>query len=237
MRARALAHAFGLAAAVAACSADESFPVDAVMRGRQVFASRTTSRNELNAVACSTCHVVSGSAGKRPGGSLAGATRRPTFWAGRTDELLAAVNQCMAAFMLDPRGLDRDEQRARDLYAFLTAADGPGDPVPFTLVGDVLDVPRGDALRGGPLYAAACSACHGARSAGTGALPRVPPLPDDTIRGHPGYPPRDLRLQVIEKVRHGPFLGYGGSMPPFSEEVLGHQELGDILEYLGFRGE
>lgn len=225
------------AGTLGSCSADEVLEVDAVARGKVVFSTPRTSKNSLNSVACATCHVTAGPSGKRAGGSLAGVTKRSTFWAGRTRDVLDATNQCMAAFMLDPTGLERDEQRARDLYAFLLQAEGAGDVVPFTVVGDVTNVVRGDALRGEPLFTAACAPCHGAKSTGAGALPRVPPLPDDTIRGHPGYPPLDLRLQVIEKVHHGPFFGYGGSMPPFSLEVLSDQELGDILEYLGFTGE
>lgn len=37
----------------------------------------------------------------------------------------------------------------------------------------------------------------------------------------------------VQKVRHGGFLGYGGKMPPYSQEKLTDQDLGDLLELLG----
>ena len=36
----------------------------------------------------------------------------------------------------------------------------------------------------------------------------------------------------VEKVRHGAFLSYTGTMPPFSLEALPDEDLADILSYL-----
>ena len=52
-----------------------------------------------------------------------------------------------------------------------------------------------------------------------------------------GYSERLIRLVFIEKVRHGPFLGYGGTMPPFSMETLSDEGLADLLEALAVTGE
>jgi thiosulfate dehydrogenase len=94
--------------------------------------------------------------------------------------------------------------------------------VAFSVVKD-LDprLPRGDAQRGAPLYAAACASCHGSMHSGKGRLSaRIPKLPEDTIAEHADYSLRDQRLVFLEKIRHGGFYGYGGDMPPFSLEAL-----------------
>jgi thiosulfate dehydrogenase len=36
----------------------------------------------------------------------------------------------------------------------------------------------------------------------------------------------------VEKTRHGGFLGYGGTMPPFSLNVLSDEDLADLLTFL-----
>ena len=41
-----------------------------------------------------------------------------------------------------------------------------------------------------------------------------------------------LGFVFLEKTRHGGFLGYGGDMPPFSEEVLPDSVLADIVQAL-----
>ena len=40
------------------------------------------------------------------------------------------------------------------------------------------------------------------------------------------------RKAFIEKIRHGGFLGYGGTMPPFSQAVLSDADLGALLAFL-----
>jgi thiosulfate dehydrogenase len=44
------------------------------------------------------------------------------------------------------------------------------------------------------------------------------------------------RLIFTEKIRHGLFLGYGGTMPPFSSQLLSDAEVSDLLEALGVLG-
>ncbi|RYE86129.1 MAG: cytochrome c, partial [Myxococcales bacterium] len=125
--------------------------------------------------------------------------------------------------------------RSADLYAFLDALPATRvDPVPFTVVASVQDVPTGDVARGEALYGQACQSCHGTLHEGAGRLRTASRLPEDTIAEHAKYGAAELRLTAIEKIRHGLFLDYGGRMPPFSTETLSDQELGDVLQYLGF---
>jgi thiosulfate dehydrogenase len=98
-------------------------------------------------------------------------------------------------------------------------------------------VPAGPAepAAGGEVYRRACQGCHGPLHTGAGRLaPLAPRLPDETLREHAGtYTPAETRLVFVEKVRHGPFFQYGGTMPPFSLEVLPDAELSSLLAYLG----
>ncbi|WMJ68203.1 cytochrome c [Stenotrophomonas sp. 24(2023)] len=72
-----------------------------------------------------------------------------------------------------------------------------------------------DPAAGAQLYAANCTACHGANRAGVpGAFPA---LTDIGKRLQPA--------QIKEKIRKG-----GGLMPPFSQ--LSPQEIDDIASYL-----
>lgn len=227
------------AAALGACGDEAPGPVvrTAAERGALLFRDPGVSRNSFNEVSCATCHETAQhpASGRRlTGAPLDGATRRPTFWGGQENDLLRSVDNCLRLFMLDP-GLARDEARAADLYAFLDALPAAAvDPAPFSLVASVKDVPTGDAARGERLYGQACAACHGTLHEGVGRLPTASLLPEDTIAEHSQYGADELRLTAIEKIRHGLFFGYGGRMPPFSTETLSDDELGDVLQYLGF---
>jgi thiosulfate dehydrogenase len=214
-------------------------------QGAALAASVTDlSPSRANVYACLTCHAEGiGETPERilPGAPLAGATSRSSFWGGQHNDLLASINACRTAFMAANAPLEVDSQEAQALYAYLLSLE-PGDagPIPFTVQRTIVDLPRGSAEAGADLYDAACGSCHGAMHTGEGRLSaHVPILPEDSVAEHLalGYSERLIRLVFIEKVRHGPFLGYGGDMPPLSLEVLNDEGLGDILEALGVTGE
>ena len=169
---------------------------------------------------------------------LAGVTQRQSFWGGMENDLLTAVNDCLRLFMYGRPDLTADDTAARSLYAFLVSLE-PGDPTPvsFSVPTYIEDVPRGDTERGLGYYQRSCARCHGAIHTGEGRIASsLPILPEGPIASHAGYDLRAQRLIFIEKTRHGGFFGYVGVMPPFSQEVLGDTELGDILEAVGVTG-
>jgi thiosulfate dehydrogenase len=214
-------------------------------QGAALAASTTgLSPSTANIYACLTCHAetVDEAPGHLlPGAPLAGATTRTSFWSGQENDLLESINACRAAFMGASTPLEADSSEGQALYAYLLSLE-PGDPgpIPFTVQRTIVDLPRGSGDRGLELYDEACAGCHGAPHSGDDRLDdRVPILPEDTVTSHLelGYSYRLIRLVFIEKVRHGPFLGYGGDMPPLSLEVLNDEGLADILEALGVTGE
>lgn len=226
----------GLALACGSGAQPTSFET-ALAHGAAVFGDPNASESTQNRFACSTCHVAAPADEKGlllPGAPLAGVTNRPTFWAGQEDDLLRAVNACRTRFMGARDPWTRDDEEAKVLYAYLDSNPGPPTPAPFTVVQQITDLPAGDPARGAVVYAAACANCHGVRDAGFGRLtPRAPLLPAQTLADHAYLTPDEQRLVFVEKVRHGVFLGYSGTMPPFSLEVLSDAELGALLAYLG----
>lgn len=231
-----------LAAIVTASCSNPVESTDEVARGQELFGSRALSSSHINLYTCATCHDATEGASEqvKTGAVLAGATLRPSFWGGQSNDLLAAINECRSNFMGASAPLSPDEPNAVALYQYLTSLEpGNPEPVPFTTV-RIIDDPleRGDAVNGALLYDRGCGYCHGAISTATGRLgERVSLLPEQAVAEHEGYSPRQLRLVFIEKIRHGRFFGYGGDMPPFSLEVLSDAELADILEALGLTGE
>lgn len=228
-----------------ATTASCSNPVDSTdgeARGQELFRSGALSASHINLYTCATCHDATEAASDqiKTGAMLAGATLRPSFWGGQSNDLLAAIDECRSNFMGASQPLDPGEPNAVALYQYLTSLE-PGNPEPVAfstvrIIDDTLE--RGNADNGRLLYDRACGYCHGAISSGAGRLgERVSLLPEEAVAEHEGYTARQLRLVVIEKVRHGKFFGYGGDMPPFSTEVLSDAELSDILEALGLTGE
>jgi thiosulfate dehydrogenase len=234
-----------LAAALAAGCSGEPEPIvlhgTAVDHGKAIFEDPGVSGTELNTYSCATCHSAEGITPPDivlPGGSLTGVTKRPHYWGGQELDLLRAVNACLYYFMLDDAPWTPEEEPARALYAFLDSisqgSEGTG-PTPFTVVVAIEDLPQGDAKQGEEAYRRACAHCHGSRHAGAGKLvERAPTLPDQTLEDHPlgEYTSDERRLVFVEKARHGAFLAYTGTMPPFSAEVLPDEDLADILSYL-----
>jgi thiosulfate dehydrogenase len=222
----------------ACATAAQDGPVE---RGRDLFRSTELSPSKGNSYTCSTCHdeLAVGELIK-PGALMAGVTLRSSYWGGQQSDLLRAVNDCRRYFMAANVPLTADEPDAVGLYAYLEslAAIDKSDPVDFTVVRTISDVPRGDASSGAVLYERACANCHGSAHEGTGRLALgAPILPQDTLAEHVNFSARAQRLVFIEKIRHGGFLGYGGTMPPYSTEVLSDQDISDILEALAVRGQ
>lgn len=224
-----------LCAVMWGCASEEPVPkaVDAPSWG-QTYA---TSRPEGSLYACSDCHLVPAAPADtrhRPGHSLSGVTQRPHFWGGSEPDLLGAINHCRYWFMGRKTPWQADNQEARAMYAYLAAlpADLPQAQT-FTAVQQLYPVPPGDAVAGKATYLAACAWCHGAAVSGQGRLSKaIPRLPQDTFADHEGYTEAEVWAVFVEKVRHGPFWGYGGVMPPFGLEALSDDELGDVLSYL-----
>lgn len=213
----------------------------AVEHGAALFNDPAVAKTSFNQYACSTCHgVLADPEGVvLPGAPLAGVTKRPSYWGGQEVELLRAVNQCLYYFMLKDAPFTGEEVESRAIYAYLESISAEGtsaEPVPFTVIGPVLDLPPGDAGRGEAVFNRACASCHGAPHSGEGRLvPRAPTLPEQTIMEHPSdeYTVLERRLVFVEKTRHGGFLGYGGQMPPFSIEKLPDADLADLLVFFG----
>jgi thiosulfate dehydrogenase len=232
--------AFALSAAVAACgTTTETREVrgTAVQHGEAIFKDKAASPSTLNTFSCATCHAPTDDlvAGRiLPGGVLAGATERPSYWQGQERDLLRAINHCRYYFMSATAPWHKDDEEAKAVYAYLASlAGGNRGAVPFTVVASVSDVPAGDPKVGADVFARACETCHGAPHTGEGrSPPRAPTLPEQTLAEHAEYNRTDQRLVFIEKIRHGGFLGYGGNMPPFSKEVLSDADLGALLAFL-----
>lgn len=227
------------------CSSEPLEPVvkqgTAVDHGAALFNDPTISGTTLNQYACATCHESGATDTKvvRPGGSLQGVTKRPSYWGGKELDLLRAVNACAYYFMLKAEPFKADDEEAKAIYAYLESiSQGPEgtEAVPFTMVVTIEDLPAGDATRGQAAYTRACALCHGKAHDGAGRLvPRAPVLPDQTLMEHPlgEYTKDEQRLVFVEKTRHGGFITYSGEMPPFSLEKLSNADMADLLQYLG----
>lgn len=231
------------AALLVACSSEAEVQTKvvrgtAVDHGRALFNGEVGSGSPLNDYACSTCHLAEPDAGDTrmlTGATLAGAPLRPTFWGGQENDLLRSINNCRFYFMLNSQPWAAEDEEAEATYAYLVSLPG-GDAgaQSFTVVSGVTDVAPGDGARGAQVFASACSACHGAAHTGEGRISeRAPTLPEQTLMDHVGYSADDKRLVFVQKVRHGGFMGYGGTMPPFSLEALSDAQLGDLLSFLG----
>jgi thiosulfate dehydrogenase len=212
----------------------------AVERGAALASDPALSRSMYNAFACTTCHPVRAGEGDRllPGAALAGATVRPSYWGGTIVDLFEAVSTCYQQFMRGGR-LDRASDDATALYAYLDSLSAePGartEAVPFTPVRLTTPPAAGDAARGQATHARACSSCHGQPGSGLGRIGESSILPDAIERTHSraaGYTEETIRHVIVQKVRSGGYLGFGGVMPPFSREVLTDEEVADIVSFL-----
>ena len=228
--------AFAALATSACTPARESY----AQYGGQLAQDAGIAANRYNAFNCLTCHAEHASdVGARiyPGAVLEGASARPSWWGGNVLDLHTAVEDCYMHFMGGPR-LDPNGEPAQALDAYLLSLSSDASStgtqaVPFTVPPSIADIAPGDATRGSDLYTHACSTCHGTKHSGTGRLGLASIVPDDTFTAHlMQYGPACTREIFVEKIRHGSFLGYPGTMPPFSEQVLSDAQIADILAYL-----
>ncbi len=223
------------------CSSTVEETTTAVQRGEALASDPGFAASQRNAFSCRSCHAIA-SAGDKilPGAPLGGAAKRPSFWGGRIRDLGDAVDQCAQKFMrAEP--IDRKAKKWVDLYAYLQslAERGPTTAQPFDVVYAITDLPKGSADAGRDLWARSCQSCHGAAETGAGR-PRAPDgttpspiVPNETEFEHGSEGVALVRQVIIEKVRHGSYLGFPGVMPPFSREALSDAQIADVLTYLG----
>ena len=227
-----------LALVVTACSSpspEALEPRTALERGRDLFENTAEPRPD-NAFSCSTCHTASvGGSRVYPGAPMGGVTSRPTYWGGAEVELLRAVNDCRTYFMSAHSSWTTADEDARALYGYLATLPGEPNPIKFTVEQRIDPLPcTANTLSDGQrAFERACASCHGEAHSGLGRLTKkAPVLPDESLRTHATLTPDQVRAVFTEKVRHGNFYGKGGTMPPFSREVLTDPDLAGLLSYL-----
>lgn len=207
--------------------------------GEELFQDARLSESQFNSFSCSTCHADTATpdSGRILSGyTLHNSAFRPSWWGGYETNLLDAVNFCYVNFMRGVSPLTPEDPKSRALYEYLVSIspDTEAPALPFTVVKDIDDVPRGSATRGAEVYRAACQTCHGETHSGKGRLTELasilPEVTDSYGSIFPGVP---KQLVVIEKVRHGQFFGVGGTMPLYSREALSDEDLGALLAFLG----
>jgi thiosulfate dehydrogenase len=225
-----------LLGALALLAASSCAPTPAVDVGRALFGDPRLSASAFNTVSCATCHDDGrGEAEERllAGHPVTDTVFRPSWWGGAAPSLQDAVDNCLVFFMRE-RPMDPTAPASRALYEYLLSIspERPAPALPLTVVENVADLPRGNPARGERVYQAACADCHGSAFTGDGRMSDlVSIVPDDSIgfAEQSGFP---LTTVIVEKVRHGPFFGVGGTMPPFSVESLSDEDLGALLGYL-----
>lgn len=216
-----------------------------VRRGEALFEEAAVSPSAGNPWSCADCHARPGEPGVRllPGADLGGVAQRGSYWGGQETDLLRAINQCRTYFMRAPEPWSPEDDDALALGAYLAALEGSAEPVAFTPVREIVPPPceAADPERGSRIFDQACRHCHGTASEGAGRkADAAPVLPDQVLREHGLVGPCDFPTQLdaaasvfASKVRHGVFFTEGGTMPPFSREVLAETDLADLFAFLG----
>lgn len=230
--------ALPLALALAACGSGTE-PTTAREHGARLFSDPGLADSRFNSFSCATCHATTQA--PPPGLLSSGYTLfdtavRPSWWGGYEARLIDAVNFCFVSFMRGVAPLQPEEDRAKALYEYLASiSPSPAaEALPLTIVQDIRDVPRGDPGRGELVYAGACRVCHGALHTGEGQLTPLAVILPEYFSTYPDqFPDVPAAEVVIEKIRHGQFFRVGGTMPPYSLEALGDDDLGALLSYLG----
>ncbi|MCY1000208.1 c-type cytochrome [Myxococcus sp. MISCRS1] len=223
----------------ASACGDEVEPPTAAQYGELLFRDARLSESQFNAFSCATCHATTPTPldGRMDSGyTLHNVVSRPDWWGGYETNLLDAVNFCYVSFMRGVQPLPVDSPQSRALYEYLVSIspDAQAPALPYTVVKDIVEVPRGSMEHGQTVYRAACQECHGELHTGAGRLTELASILPEVTRDYdelfPGIP---HSLVVIEKVRHGQFFHIGGNMPAYSLEALSDADMGALLTYLG----
>lgn len=217
------------------CDEPMALTIPAVERGEDLFRATDLSPSDFNVFSCASCHETTPSAEPPIAYSLAGATDRSAWWGGSVLTLFEAVDFCYVYFMRGFPSLDPDSDDARALFEYLDALGSSGTPteaLPLTVVETIVDVGPGDATVGEAIYNRSCASCHGAPHTGVGRLGDVVSIIPEASQEYALEQGVDVRLVVIEKVRHGQFFGVGGNMPFYPLEIMDDAALADLLEYL-----
>ena len=223
----------------------EANAIAAADYGEALFSDPGFADSGFNAFSCATCHatdVPKANAAARTSiaASMRGVASRRTWWGGAAPRLLDAVNACFTFFM---RGepLLPDDARGRALYEYLLklSPNDQSDALPFTFVQGVDALQRGEPNRGKAAYEASCKVCHGEPYSGKGRISELVSIIPQAIvpwatGAFPGFEKNDFdpALGIIDKVRHGQFLGLGGNMPFFTAEALSDADLAAVIGYL-----
>ena len=186
--------------------------------------------------ACTFCHgTATADAVRRPGASFPEIAFRSGYWGGQAPDLLSAANLCITQFMAGQPFLPEDPRWA-ELRAYLESLspNHTTTPLPFLVATTVTTPPPSDgAAEGASLYPRLCGRCHGAKNTAAGrAIADAVTLVNGLDHLPPGHHHGDARTHVASKVRHGPFAGEGGFMPPWPTNRLTDAELSFILDYL-----
>lgn len=200
--------------------------------GRKIFHDPSIGKS---GVACSGCHATVQNEAKqgdgllRAGHSLWGVAKRK-YWRGDRErrfhpKLGDAVNVCVQIFQ---QGAPLAGAQSQALVAYLKSISKGKAQAPLQLVTALeadMDYDRekyrgGDALRGRPVFYAACHSCHPHGGAGLG-----PTLLGKTV------------AELAQSVREGNGLIRGarkGSswMPAFGMTRLSHEQLADLAAYV-----
>lgn len=230
---------------LSACGAEDTPPASAkTEQGLTLFADEKVGAPAGNPFTCADCHATPGHESSLilPGAELAGATRRSSFWGGQESDLLRSINDCRLYFMRAAEPWSAEDEDARSLYEYLDSFGGSREAVPFTPVREIEPTcTAGDATEGERIFDGACSHCHGSIHEGKGRKsPLVPILPERVLFDHnlaaacdPSSGKAPAAAIFLSKVRHGVFFGEGGTMPPFSREVLSDTDVENLFAYLG----
>ncbi|NLE98539.1 MAG: c-type cytochrome [Propionibacterium sp.] len=161
-------------------------------------------------VSCSSCHGLNGE-GLSAGPSLIGVGAASVDFQMGTGRMPAARGEAQI-----PAGEVVYSQEQIDAVSAYVASFGPGPAIPESSQYDPEGLNADEIARGGALFRANCSACHGIVGGG-GAMPegKHAPALGDTEDVH-----------IYEAVRTGP-----QQMPTFSKDVL---EDDDVRQIIGF---
>ena len=171
---------------------------------------------------CSSCHGLGGE-GTSQGPTLVGVGAAAVDFQMGTGRMPAARQEAQ----LPVRKINYSQEQIEAVAAYVaTLGPGPGIPAQSQYDLDSLNLEgdeKAEAIaRGGALFRANCSACHGIIGGG-GAMPNgayAPSLADTSD------------IHIYEAVRSGP-----QQMPMFSKEVLHDQSMAEIIAYLNSANE